>query len=152
MVLLNGWASNIYLQGYPSNRHHIGPWKYVVFALCTVSPFAGRASIWQHYEWKRYLIDQLWFDSFFSKQLTLHKLIHCYVTSQFNLMSVRGSPHKWLTVQRVNSLTVCSCRGEGDRSKGALVFWGGYHSRERTFKMHSKHIFFRSVNSFCWLR
>ena len=28
-----------------------------ISALCTFPPFAGRASIWQHYEWKRYVIN-----------------------------------------------------------------------------------------------
>ena len=44
---------------------------HVTFALCTVPLFAGRASIWQHYERKCYLTDWLWFDSIFSKPLTL---------------------------------------------------------------------------------
>ena len=41
-----------------------------LFTLCTVLPFVGRASIWQHYGWKRYLTDQQWFNSF-SKPLNL---------------------------------------------------------------------------------
>ena len=54
-------------------RSEIITWHHTLFAR--FSPFAGRASpgasIWQHYEWKRYLTDRLWFNSVFSKPLTL---------------------------------------------------------------------------------
>ena len=50
------------------------PRDFEKFVLCMVSPLAGRASIWQHNEWKCYLTDRSWFDSFFSKPLTLQKL------------------------------------------------------------------------------
>ena len=46
-------------------------WMQALFALCTVSPLAGRALMWQHYECKHYLTDWLWFNPFSSKPLTL---------------------------------------------------------------------------------
>ena len=55
----------------------------VEFVLGTAPPFAGKASIWQKYERKRFLTVRVWFDSFFSKPL-----IYSILTLRLSLQMV----------------------------------------------------------------
>ena len=82
----------------PLTRIHTDP------CICSLhdSAICGESlDLGAYYEWKRYLTDRLRFNSFFSNHWPYSRWIN-YVTSKFILLSVRGSPSKWPTVQRAN--------------------------------------------------
>ena len=58
------------------DSHQIWGRLWVIFALCTVPPFVGRASIWQWNKWKRYLTVWARFNSFFSNHWPCNKWIY----------------------------------------------------------------------------